>query len=178
MGLFDDIFGKGNRDDSPEVPQTERFPSDTYAPAYSVAVYHEDLVALRRLIEIETSTPTAVEQEPLLAEAMDDRVRKNSEEAVPVILEVLESWEEQMDCDPSSVWWPVSTDWQFESYLKHCEFRNEQEEDDFEFPEAIGRVHTLLKRCKAAQENDSKLAIVHKDYVPNEEPGDEELDLV
>ncbi|APX95381.1 hypothetical protein [Natronorubrum daqingense] len=172
MGIFDDNFGNNEPHEGPNVPQHEHFPSDTYGPAYAVSIYQEDLRALKELVEAESSSSTSIEQTAFLKDAIDDelRLRKSGDELSPFVRDLIETWESQMDAEPSAVWWPVASDWRLKSYLHYCELRDEQDEDGFEFTEGIGRVHALFSRCKAAQENDSKLAIVPKEEIPGEEP--------
>lgn len=176
MGLFNDIFVNGDPPEEPNVPRSEHFPSDTYGPAYAVSIYQEDLRALKKLVEAEASSPTSIEENAFLKDAIDDelRPRKSGEELSPFVRDLIETWESQMDADPSAVWWPVASDWRLKSYLHYCELRDEQDEDGFEFPDGIGRVHALFSRCKAAQENDSKLAIVPKEEIPGEKPADKD----
>ncbi|QRV16733.1 hypothetical protein JMJ58_07655 [Haloterrigena salifodinae] len=172
MGILDDIFGNSRVETESRTAQHERFPEDTYGPTYPVALHQDELEALKELVEEETSRSTAIEQEPLLNEGMDDqlRVKSSAEELSPFIRELIETWEDQMDADPSAVWWPVAVEWQFETYLQYCELRDEQDEDAFEFPANIDQVRTLFDRCLAAQENDAKLAITQKENIPDEEP--------
>lgn len=178
MGIFDGIFGNDGGPEEPSVHRYEHFPSDSYGPAYPVAVYQEDIMALKELIEAESSTPTLMEQTEFIEEIMEDILdeelidKASGDDLSPFVSELVSTWKNQMDSDPSPVWFPVAGDWRLELYLHHCEVRDEQEEDDFQFPDSIGRVHALYSRCKAAQENDSKIAIVPKERIPGEEPED------
>jgi hypothetical protein len=170
MGLFDRLFKSGSTSPSNEnsVPQSEHFPKDEYAPAYAVSVSQEDLAAVDDLIASLEQSETLSEQSILLSKSGDDPVRESGEELIADIQEIMMQWQDQMESNPSSVWWPVGADSRFRSFLYYCEQRDQQDEDEFTFPASIGRVHSLVERCMASQEREdnAKLAIVYKDNVP------------
>lgn len=174
MGFFDYLFKSSNNPPSTEqsVPRGEHFPKDEYAPAYAVSVSQEDLTALNDLIKYLERSETFSEQSILLSELGDDPVRETGDDLIADIQEIVTQWEDQMESNPSSVWWPVGADSRFRLFLHYCEQRDQQDEDEFTFPPSIGRVHSLVERCMASQEREdnAKLAIANKENVPLNNP--------
>ncbi|MDS0301342.1 hypothetical protein NDI76_21655 [Halogeometricum sp. S1BR25-6] len=159
MGLFEILFSSSTGD---SVPQTQRlgrheiFPDEEYNVAYAVAARREELRALEQLLETDQTTSTALEAEPFLQEITEEiehdreyslRLRTSGEELVDDIRELLE----------------------------YLEVRADTEDDQFSFPESAGQVHTLVQRGLSAMKDDdnSKLAVVHKRNIPWEEPAED-----
>ncbi len=176
MGLFGDDGSGAEETAQLPIPEYEHFPTETYSVAFPVAICREDLDALRDLLENETATTTVIEQSAFLSRALDDelRIQQTEEDFAGFMHELIETWESQIDSDPSAVWWPPDSDWRARLYLRYCDARAEHDGDEFEFSANIDRVRTLISRCEAAAENDSKRGIVHKDHVPGEVPGQRE----
>ncbi|AFO59144.1 MULTISPECIES: hypothetical protein [unclassified Natrinema] len=82
MGFFNNVFGNDGSPEGANVPRHEHFPSDTYGPAYPVAVYQEDLKALKELRDTELSTPTLMEltefREEIMADILGDDLREKA----------------------------------------------------------------------------------------------------
>jgi hypothetical protein len=184
MGLFETLFSSSTTDSvhQPQQPaQHEIFPDDEYNVAYAVAARREELGALEQLLEADQTSPTAVESEPLLRKVIDDmeregepslRLRASGEELVDDLRELVAQWDEQIDGQIGTVWWPIGADTRFRLYLHYLELRADAEDDQFSFPESAGQVHTLVQRGLSVIEDDdsSKLAVVHKRDIPWEEP--------
>lgn len=165
------LFGDGiDTENQPSLAEHERFPEDEYGVAYAVSVYDEDISAVYDLLEAEKSTPRT--ESPLIRgvlEEIDAPLGDSIEKYRTDIDAIMESWREQMESDPDSVWWPIGADFRFELYLSYCEKRAEGDSDPFELPQTIGRVLSLLERCQTAQDNDAKLALLPREYIPLED---------
>ena len=149
--------------------------------AYAVAARREELTALEQLLEADQTSPTALEAEPFLQEIIEDmetngepslRLRTSGEKLVDDLRELVEHWDNQAEGPIGTVWWPIGADTTFRLYLHYLEVRADAEEDQFSFPESAGQVHTLVQRGLSAMDDDdnSKLAVVHKRDIPWEEP--------
>ncbi|WP_276299368.1 hypothetical protein [Halorussus lipolyticus] len=171
MSLFDNLFGdETGTENQPSLAEHERFPEDEYGVAYAVSVYDEDISAVNDLLEVEKNTPRT--ESPLIREVLEESdipMGDSVEEYRTDIDGIMERWRDQMESDPDSVWWPIGADIRFELYLSYCEKRAEVESDPFELPQSIGRVLSLLERCQIAHENDAKLAVLPREYIPLEE---------
>ena len=164
--------------------QHEIFPEDKYNVAYAVAARREEIRALEHLLEADQTSPTALEAEPFLQDIIEDmernqeyslRLRTSGEELVDDIRELIEHWDTQVDEQIGTIWWPIGADTRFKLYLHYLEFHADAEDDQFSFPESAGQVHTLVQRGLSAMEDDddSKLAVVHKRDIPWEEPAED-----
>lgn len=171
MSLFDNLFGNGtDTENQPSLAKRERFPRDEYGVAYAVSVYDEDISAVYNLLKAEKSTPRA--ESPLIREVLDETdipMGNSVEEYRTDIDEIMERWRSQTESDPDSVWWPIGADFRFQLYLSYCEKRAAADDDPFELPQTIGRVISLFERCQTAQENDAKLAVLPREYIPLED---------
>jgi len=169
MGLFNNLFGDdiANKE-LPDAADRERFPQDEYGVAYAVTVFEEDISAVESLIEAETETPRT--DSPLFEEVFEEEL--NAVVGEPVedhskrIQKTMDVWKSQMESDPDTVWLPIGADTTFRLFLTRCETRAELDDDPFEMPTSIGRVLSLIERCKTAQENDSKLAVLPREHIP------------
>jgi len=184
MGLFETLFNSSSNDPvhQPQQPsQHEIFPEEKYSVAYAVAARREELTALEQLLEADQTSPTALEAEPFLQEIIEDREtdgepslnpRTSGEDLVDDLRELVEHWADQVEGPVGTVWWPIGADTTFRLYLHYLEVRADAEEDQFSFPESAGQVHTLVQRGLSAMDDDdnSKLAVVHKRDIPWEEP--------
>lgn len=184
MGLFETLFSSSTGDTVPQVQQPsqhEIFPEDKYNVAYAVAARREEIRALEHLLEADQTSPTALEAEPFLQDIIEDmerdreyslRLRTSGEELVDDIRELIEHWDNQVNEQIGTIWWPIGADTRFRLYLHYLELRADAEDDQFSFPESAGQVHTLVQRGLSAIEDDddSKLAVVHKRDIPWEEP--------
>ena len=103
------------------------------------------------------------------------RLRTSGEELVDDIRELIEHWDNQVDEQIGTIWWPIGADTTFRLYLHYLELRADAEDDQFSFPESAGQVHTLVQRGLSAidDDDDSKLAVVHKRDIPWEEPAED-----
>ncbi|GAA0217371.1 hypothetical protein [Halobaculum roseum] len=183
MGLFETLFNSSTSDHVPQSEQPdqhERLPDEKYNVAYPVAARREELTALEQLLESEQDSPTAFEADPFLGDIIEDmeqeegyplRLRTSSERLVDDVREYLEYWNEQVDGQIGTIWWPIGADTTFRLYLHYLEVRADAEDDQFSFPESAGQVHTLVQRGLTTMEDDdnSKLALVHKRDIPLEE---------
>jgi hypothetical protein len=183
MGLFDTLFSSSTRDTVPQAQQPsqhEIFPEDKYNVAYAVAARREEIRALEHLLEADQTSPTALEVEPFLQDIIEDmerdreyslRLRTSGEELVDDIRELIEHWDNQVDEQIGTIWWPIGADTTFRLYLHYLELRADAEDDQFSFPESAGQVHTLVQRGLSAMEadDDLKLAVVHKRDIPWDE---------
>lgn len=188
MGLFETLFNSSSSDSAPQAGQPSKheiFPDEKYSVAYAIAVRREELSALDQLLEADEDSPTPLEAEPFLRDIIEDmerdgepslRLRTSGEELVADIRELLEQWNSQVDAQIGTVWWPIGADTTFRLYLHYLEFRAETEDDQFSFPGSAGQVHTLVQRGLSAIEDDdnSKLAVVHRRDIPWEEPTEDE----
>lgn len=184
MGLFESLFSSSTGDPVPQAQQPgqhEIFPDEKYNVAYAVAARREELMALEQLLEADQSSPTALEAEPFLQDIIEDmerdreyslRLRTSGEELVDDIRDLLEHWDKQVDGQIGTIWWPIGADTTFSLYLHYLEVRADAEDDQFSFPESAGQVHTIVQRGLSTMEDDenSKLAVVHKRDIPWEEP--------
>lgn len=188
MGLFETLFSSSNGDSvlqTQQPGQHEIFSDEKYNVAFAVAARREELKALEQLLESDQTSPTALEAEPFLRDIIEDmerdreyslRIRTSGEELVDDIRELLEHWGRQVDGQIGTIWWPIGADTTFRLYLHYLEVRADSEDDQFSFPESAGQVHTLVQRGLSAMEddNDSKLAVVHKRDIPWEELTDDD----
>lgn len=188
MGLFETLFSSSTGDTVPETQQPDQheiFPDEKYNVAYTVAARREEIMALEQLLEADQSSPTALESEPFLRDAIEDmerdrgsslRLRTSGEELVGDVRELLNHWDSQVDVQIGTIWWPIGADTTFRLYLHYLEARADAERDQFSFPESAGHVHTLVQRGLSAMEDDddAKLAVVHKRDIPWEEPTDDQ----
>lgn len=188
MGLFETLFSSSTADSVPQAQQPgkhEIFPDEKYNVAYAVAARREELRALEQLLETDQTSPTALEVEPFLREIIDEmehdkeyslRLRTSGEGLVDDIRELLEHWDKQVDGQIGTIWWPIGADTTFRLYLHYLEVRADAEDDQFSFPESAGQVHTLVQRGLSAMADDdnSKLAVVHKRDIPWETPTEED----
>lgn len=170
MGLFGGDRSQAETTAQLHIPEYEHFPTDTYCIACAVAVSQEEVTAFRELLEKETATTTAVEQSTFLSRELNDelRIQQTEEDVAAFVHELVETWETQMDGDPSAVWWPLESDWRVTLYMRYCRARAEHETDEFDCTERIERVRTLVSRCESASENAAKRGVVHRDRVPGE----------
>lgn len=187
MGLFETLFSSSTGDTVPQAQQPsqhEIFPEDKYNVAYAVAARREEIRALEHLLEADQTSPTALEAEPFLQDIIEDmerdreyslRLRTSGEELVDDIRELIEHWDNQVDEQIGTIWWPIGADTTFRLYVHYLELRADAEDDQFSFPESAGQVHTLVQRGLSAIEDDddSKLAVVHKRDIPWEEPAED-----
>jgi hypothetical protein len=123
-----------------------------------------------------------LEAEPFLQDIIEDMerdreysLRTSGEELVDDIRELIEHWDNQIDEQIGTIWWPIGADTTFRLYLHYLELRADAEDDQFSFPESAGQVHTLVQRGLSAMEDDgdSKLAVVHKRDISWEEPAED-----
>lgn len=184
MGLFETLFSSSSGDpvlQAQQPGQHEIFPEEKYNVAYAVAARREEIQALEQLLEADQSSPTALEAEPFLRDVIEDMkrdredplcLRTSGDELKDDIRELLEHWDKQVDGQIGTVWWPIGVDTTFRLYLYYLEVRADEEDDQFSFPESAGQAHTLVQRGLSAMEDDddSKLAVVHKQDIPWEEP--------
>ena len=184
MGLFETLFSSSTGDSVPQAQQPsqhEIFPEDTYNVAYAVAARREEIQALEHLLETDQTSPTALEAEPFLRDMIEDierdqdyslRLRTSGEDLVDDIRELLAHWDNQVNGQLGTIWWPIGADTTFRLYLHYLELRDDAEDDQFSFPESAGQVHTLVQRGLSAMEadDDSKIAVVHKRDIPWDEP--------
>jgi hypothetical protein len=184
MGLFENLFSSSAGDSVPQAQQPsqhEIFPEDKYNVVYAVAARCEEIRALKHLLEADQTSPTALEAEPLLRDMIEDlerdqdyslRLRTSGEDLVDDIRELLAHWDNQVNGQIGTIWWPIGADTTFRLYLHYLELRDDAENDEFSFPESAGQVHTLVQRGLSAMEadDDSKLAVVHKRDIPWDEP--------
>ncbi|GAB3421415.1 hypothetical protein GCM10027435_25160 [Haloparvum alkalitolerans] len=187
MGLFETLFSSSTGDTDPQAQQPsqhEIFPEDKYNVAYAVAARREEIRALEHLLGADQTSPTALEAEPFLQDIIEDmerdreyslRLRTSGEELVDDIRELIGHWDNQVDEQIGTIWWPIGADTRFRLYLHYLELRADAEDDQFSFPESAGQVHTLVQRGLSAIEDDddSKLAVVHKRDIPWEEPAED-----
>lgn len=187
MGLFETLFSSSTGDSVPQAQQPgqhEIFPEEKYTVAYAVAARPEELQALEQLLEADQNSPTALEAEPFLRDIIEDmehdrdyslRLRTSGEELVDDIRELIEQWDNQVDKQIGTIWWPIGADTTFRLYLHYLELRADAEDDQFSFPESVGQVHTLVQRGLSAMDDDddSRLAVVHKRDIPWEEPAED-----
>jgi len=187
MGLFETLFSSSTGDSLPQAQQPghhEIFPEEKYTVAYAVSARPEELQALEQLLEAAQNSPTALEAEPFLRDIIEDmepdrdyslRLRTSGEELVDDIRELIEHWDNQVDEQIGTIWWPIGADTTFRLYLHYLELRADAEDDQFSFPESAGQVHTLVQRGLSAMEDDddSKLAVVHKRDIPWEDPAED-----
>jgi len=68
------------------------------------------------------------------------------EELVDDIRELIEHWDNQVDEQIGTIWWPIGADTTFRLYLHYLELRADAKDDQFSFPESAGQVHTLVQR--------------------------------
>lgn len=188
MGLFETLFSSspGDSEHQPQQPgRHEIFPDEKYNVAYAVSARREELNALEQLLESDQTSPTALEAEPFLRDIIEDverdrehslRLRTSGEELVADIRELLEHWDRQINGQIGTIWWPIGADTTFRLYLHYLEVRADAEDDQFSFPESAGQVHTLVQRGLSVMEDDddSKLAMVHKRDIPWEEPTEDD----
>lgn len=184
MGLFETLFGSSTEDSVSQAQQPsqhEIFPEATYSVAYAVAARREEIRALEHLLEADQSSPTALEAEPILREMIEDierdqanplRLHTSGEDLADDIRELLAHWDNQVNGQIGTIWWPTGADTTFRLYLHYLESRADAEADQFSFPDSAGQVHTLVRRGLSAMEDNenSKLAVVHKRDIPWEEP--------
>ena len=184
MGLFETLFSSATSDSVPQAQQPGRheiFPEEKYTVAYAVAARSEEIRALEHLLEADQDSPTALEAEPFLQDIIEDierdqdysfRLRTSGEDLGDDIRELIEHWDNQVDEQIGTIWWPIGADTTFRLYLHYLELRADAEDDQFSFPESAGQVHTLVQRGLSTMEDDenSKLAVVHKRDIPWEEP--------
>ena len=187
MGLFETLFSSSTSESVPQAQQPgqhEVFPDEEYNVAYAVAARSAELRALEQLLEADQSSSTALEAEPFLRDIIEEidhdreyslRPRTSGEELVADIRELLEYWDKQVDGQIGTIWWPIGADTTFRLYLHYLELRADAEDDQFSFPESAGQVHTLVQRGLSAMDDDddSKLAVVHKRDIPWEEPAED-----
>ena len=165
-----------HEDTQPE--QEEKFPLHTYGPGYPIVVHQNELDDLRRLLEMEEEAPDGWENDPLLSkEDFDEIVEDVTGHETPSpearrdeVIEIIDSWQEQLTSSQDAVWTAIGTDFRFKLYIARCEARADVEDDSFETPPELETVREIVKRIEVAQNTDSKLAIVHKRYLPLEEP--------
>lgn len=184
MGLFKTLFSSSTSNSGQQSKQPGRheiFSDEKYNVAYAVAVRREELKALEQLLEADRNSSTALEAEPLLRGVIDEmdrdrehslRLRTSSERLVDDLRELVEHWDEQIDGQLGTVWWPIGADTTFRLYLHYVEMRADAIDDQFSFPESAGQIHTLVRRGLSVikDEDNSKLAVVHKQDIPWEKP--------
>jgi len=134
MGLFETLFSSSTGDTVPQAQQPsqhEIFPEDKYNVAYAVAARHEEIRALEHLLEADQTSPTALEAEPFFQDIIEDmerigntlRLRTSGEELVDDIRELIEHWDNQVDEQIGTIWWPIGADTTFRLYLHYLELR-------------------------------------------------------
>ncbi len=182
MGWIRDLlFPTENSIEDVQPERGERFPIHTYGPGYPIVVHQEELNDLIHLLEIEskaldgwdkTSFLSREDFEEILEDAVGDLSEgvPSPEERRDEILEILKLWQEQLTASEDAVWTTIGTDYHFKIYITHCEARAEAEGDDFEEPDELDIAREILGRIETAQDTDSKLAVVHKQDLPLEEP--------
>jgi hypothetical protein len=187
MGLFETLFSSSTADSVPDAKQPDQheiFPEGKYTVAYAVATRLEELRALEQLLEADQNYSTALEAEPFLRDVIEDmeddreysiRLRTSGNKLIDDVRELLDHWDRQVDGQIGTIWWPIGADTTFKLYLHYLEVRADAEDDSFSFPESAGKVHTLVQRGLSAIEDDddSKLAVVHKRNIPLEEPAED-----
>lgn len=159
----------------------EKFPLHTYGPGYPIVVHQHELDDLRRLLEIEEEAPDGWENDPLLSRAEFDEIVEDvtghetpsPEARRGEVLEIINSWQEQLNGSQDAVWTAIGTDFRFKIHIARCEARADVEDDSFETPPELETAREIVKRIEVAQNTESKLAIVHKRDLPLEEPEEE-----
>lgn len=182
MGWIHDLLsqtGRGNED--VQIQREDKFPPHTYGAGYPIVIHREELDDLIRLLKKERDAPDGWDNLPFLdredfQKIVDDTLGDidegipSPEERREEIRAILELWREQLLGSEDAVWTSLSTDYQFQFYIKHCEVRADSEEDDFEEPTELDTAREILDRIQSAHETDGKLAIVHKRDLPLKEP--------
>jgi hypothetical protein len=188
MSWVSDLLGLSeDKDNLSGRKSEERFPADTYGPAYPIVIHRSEVEDLFRLLEIEENAPDTLENTPLLnrsdlesaiENAMGDTSDKSlsPEKRREEIREILELWKDQLSGDQDAVWATVGTDFRFDMFIARCDARADSEYDAFEKSDELETAREVLERIKIAQDTDSKLALTHKKHLPLEEPNDGSAD--
>ncbi|APW99386.1 hypothetical protein CHINAEXTREME_17125 [Halobiforma lacisalsi AJ5] len=185
MGWIRDLLPTiGSTIEDVQPQQEERFPFHTYGPGYPIAVTRDELDDLAYLFEVESKAPDSWDNSPLLSredieETLEDVVGDiggglpSPEEQREEFGEILELWQEQLSGSKDAVWATEGTDYHLEFYIRHCERRADLEHDDFEEPDELETAREIHARIQATQNDDSKLAVVHRRDLPLDEPKEE-----
>jgi hypothetical protein len=161
----------------------ERFPSHTYGPAYPIIIRQHEIETLNRLLRYEERARDSIDQSPFIDrdeinEIVEATVGDFSaeipspEERRRELGEVYQHWENQLTAPEDTVWATTRVEFRLNSYIQRCEARTESEHDEFADPKGLDTARTVLDRIQAARNTDSKLAVMHKQHLPLEEPGE------
>ncbi len=159
----------------------EKFPRDTYGPGYPIILHEKEIKDIRELLEKEADAPDGWENSPIITrndfeEILEDYTGQSlpsPEARRDEIRSIIGLWEEQLDSQHDTVWTTIGTGTRFKLYITRCETRAEADDDDFREPSELQTARNILNRIEAVQDNDSKLAIVHRRDLPLEKASED-----
>jgi len=184
MGWIRDLLTTNNTEPDTLEPDTdERFPRDTYGPAFPIVLRQNELEDFFTLLDTERNTADTVENTPVLDQddlrkiANEEAVTEGCELPTPAeqraeIRRLLELWEGQLAAAADTVWATVETSYTLEFYLTRCEKRANADGDEFEAIPEFETARTVVDRIETTEDTNSELTLVHKRYLPLEEPAD------
>lgn len=179
MGFLQSLFG----DPSPPDQEQESEPSinlseENHEVAHPVVVRQSELDAFKQLIAEEREEPYSETEMPeFLRESIDEGWQEltpgdqnwseENEQRRQLAEEIIGAWEDEINGESGVVLLPIGAYFKLEKFLWACEARAENEKDPFDLPDTFLDAASLVKRLKAAENDDGiPTVFAHVDDIP------------